>query len=255
MMNKYSNELQAVINPSDFVDRVENMPKIAIACYSHILFNKIIKKYCGIKIASLDYTDMVKDIYKIEYNNNCYAIFMISVGGPAAVTCVEDVHAMGCEKFIIFGNCGVLDKKIEDLAIIIPRKAIRDEGVSYHYLDLSDEVITVNEKYGGLFKNLLDSLGYSYVEGTTWTTDAFYRETSEKVSRMKKMGAICVEMEAASLQAVCQFRGIDLVVFFYAGDNLDNEYWDKRSLSGNKKIDDKILVMDLAIKLAEEIMD
>ena len=40
---------------------------------------------------------------------------------------------MGLKKLILFGNCGVLDRSIEDCGIIIPTRAIRDEGSSYHY--------------------------------------------------------------------------------------------------------------------------
>lgn len=228
------------------------MPNIAIACYSHVLFDKIVMNYHGIEIGRLDYTDSVKIIYKIEYKDCEYALFMMSVGAPAAATTIEDVHAMGCDKFIVFGNCGVLSKEIDDLAIIIPNKAIREEGVSQHYLGVGEDIV-VNEKYINTFKEILKDKGYSYVEGTTWTTDAFYRETLEKVDMMRDKGAICVEMEVAALQAVCDFRGIDLFTFFYAADNLDSEEWDKRSLSGSSKIDKKITIMELALSLAEKM--
>lgn len=252
MIERYSKEKVAIINPSDFVKKIDGMPEIAIACYSHVLFDKIIEKYQGEVIGELDYTDTVKKIYRIEYKGNKYAMFMMSVGAPAAATCIEDVHAMGANKFIVFGNCGVLDKNVADLAIIIPNKAIRGDGLSYHYIEDS-LFIDINKKYSNVFKRILNNKGYSYVEGTTWTTDAFYRETKEKVIKMKNNGAICVEMEAAALQAVCDFRGIDLMTFFYAADNLDNDYWDKRSLSGNERVEDKILVMELALELAREM--
>ena len=252
MIERDSKEKVAIINPSDFVKRIDGMPEIGIACYSHVLFNEIVTKYHGEEIGSLNYTDMLKKIYKISYNNKQYAIFMMSVGAPAAATCIEDIHAMGCNKFIVFGNCGVLDKNIEDLAIIIPTNAIRDEGLSSHYLEYN-KTIKLNEKYGSLLKDILNQKNYSYIEGTTWTTDAFYRETKDKVADMKSLGAICVEMEAAALQAVCDFRNIDLITFFYAADNLDSDYWDKRSLLGKEKIDDKILVMDLALELADRM--
>lgn len=252
MIERYSKEKVAVINPNDFVKKIGGMPEIAIACYSHVLFDKIIEKYQGEVIGELDYTDTVKKIYRIEYKGKRYAMFMMSVGAPAAATCIEDVHAMGSNKFIVFGNCGVLDKNVADLAIIIPNKAIRGDGLSYHYIEDS-LFIDINKKYSNVFKRILNNKGYSYVEGTTWTTDAFYRETKEKVIKMKNNGAICVEMEAAALQAVCDFRGIDLMTFFYAADNLDNDYWDKRSLSGNERVEDKILVMELALELAREM--
>ena len=252
MIERYSKEKVAIINPSDFVKKIEGMPEIGIACYSHVLFNEIVTKYHGEEIGSLNYTDMLKKIYKISYNNKQYAIFMMSVGAPAAATCIEDIHAMGCNKFIVFGNCGVLDKNIEDLAIIIPTNAIRDEGLSSHYLEYN-KTIKLNEKYGSMLKDILNQKNYSYIEGTTWTTDAFYRETKDKVADMKSLGAICVEMEAAALQAVCDFRNIDLITFFYAADNLDSDYWDKRSLLGKEKINYKILVMDLALELADRM--
>ena len=129
--------------------------------------------------------------------------------------------AMGSRCLILLGNCGVLDKSIEDCGIIIPTKAIRDEGFSYHYAPPSD-TIEVNAKYRELFKEVLREHNYSFVEGTTWTTDACYGETREKVNRRKEQGAICVEMECAGMQALCDFRGTDFFQFFYAGDNLDN---------------------------------
>ena len=163
--------------------------------------------------------------------------------------------AMGSKCLILLGNCGVLDRTIEDCGIIIPTKAIRDEGSSYHYAPPSD-TIDVNKKYKHLFKEVLNQFGYPYVEGTTWTTDACYRETREKVQRRKAQGAICVEMECAGMQALCDFRGTDFFQFFYAGDNLDHSSWQPRSLSGESRLDDKskiaLLAFELGLKIKKE---
>ena len=252
---KYDNTKKAIINPSDFVPKMDKLPGIAIACYSKTLFLKIVDNYECEYVGSLDYTDGEKKIYKIKYRNKIYTLFMISVGGAAAATCIEDLHELGCNTFIVFGNCGVIDSSINDLSIIIPNKAIRDEGVSFHYQEDNNLITEMNKKYTDIFKTILDEKGISYVEGMTWTTDAFYRETKKRVEMVKKMGAVCVEMEAASIQAVCNFRGIELFNFFYAADNLDNEVWDKRSLFGTTKIDDKMAVVELALELASKIKE
>lgn len=249
---KYDDSEKAIINPSDFVPKMGKLPRIAIACYSKILFLKIIDNYECKYVGSLDYTDGDKKIYKIKYHNNFYTLFMMSVGGAAAATCIEDLHALGCNTFIVFGNCGVIDNKIKDLSIIIPNKAIRDEGVSFHYQE-DNLMIYMNKKYVNTFKDILKNYGVSYIEGITWTTDAFYRETKKRVEMVKKMGAICVEMEAASIQAVCDFRGIELFNFFYAADNLDSEVWDKRSLMGTTRLNEKMAVVELALELASKI--
>lgn len=177
------------------------------------------------------------------------------MGAPACVGSFEDLIPMGAKRIILLGNCGVLDKSIEDCGIIIPTKAIRDEGTSYHYAPPSD-YIDVNKKYIPEFIEVLKACGYPYVTGTTWTTDAFYRETRSKVNRRKEMGAICVEMECAAMQAMCDFRGVEFFQFLYAGDNLDHSTWDPRSLSGTSRLEDKekiaMLAFELAVKIEEE---
>ena len=162
------------------------------------------------------------------------------------------MHVLGVKKFIVFGNCGVLDSSIDDCAVIIPNKALRDEGTSFHYMAPSRS-IELNKKYINEFKEVLSELGFDYVEGATWTTDAFYRETREKVSKRREEGAITVEMEASALQAVCDFRGCELFIFFYAGDSLAGEEWDKRSLSGDIKLDEKSRIAYLALELGCKI--
>ena len=123
---------------------------------------------------------------------------------------------------------------------------------SFLYLGL-EWYVKVNKKYVDEFKEILNDLGYSYTEGMTWTTDAFYRETRKKMESRVNMGAKVVEMESSAMQAVCDFRGMDLFVFFYAGDNLDLPEWDKRSLSGDVKLDEKSRIAILALELGYKI--
>ena len=75
-------------------------------------------------------------------------------------------------------------------------------------------------------RGALDGLGVPYVEGKTWTTDAFFRETRGKAARRREQGCVSVEMECASLAAVAQFRGVRFAQFFYATDTVDDGGWD-----------------------------
>lgn len=252
LLEEFDSNKKAVINPENIHDKVENMPEVAIACFSHNLFDNVVAGGKCLKIAELHNTGESKNVYEIEYNNHKFALFKIGVGAPVAVGDIEDMYALGVKKFIIFGNCGVLDSSIDDCSIIIPNKALRDEGTSFHYMEPSRSV-DLNKKYILEFKEILDKLGFSYTEGATWTTDAFYRETRDKVNRRRREGAITVEMEASALQAVCNFRGCELFIFFYAGDSLAGDEWDKRSLSGDIKLDEKSRIAYLALELACKI--
>jgi uridine phosphorylase len=70
--------------------------------------------------------------------------------------------------------------------------------------------------------------GIPCVLGKTWTTDAFYRETLGNFEKRKADGCICVEMEGSAVQAVCDFRGLELYMFFTSGDLLDAPEWTQR---------------------------
>ena len=253
LLEEFDQNKKAVINPCDIHEKIEGMPEVAIACFSHKLFNKIVEGGKCEKIAELHNTGEHKDVYEIDYKGNKFSLFKVGVGAPVAVGDIEDMITLGVKKFIIFGNCGVLDESIEDCGIIIPNRALRDEGTSFHYMAPSRDVL-LNKNYVKEFKEVLNEFGFDYVEGATWTTDAFYRETRDKVNKRRAEGAITVEMEASALQAVCDFRGCELFIFFYAGDNLAGEKWDERSLSGDIKLDEKSRIAYLALELGSKIV-
>ena len=242
----------AVINPDILHHPIPDFPETLVSVFSHQLFSAILEFLGGKKIAETHDVDGIWPVFEVVYKEKRFAFYKARLGAPACVGCFEDVIPMGVKRIILLGNCGVLDREIQDCGIIIPTKALRDEGTSYHYAPASD-TIAVNRKYIPEFISVLEEYGYPYILGTTWTTDAFYRETREKIRRRKEMGAVCVEMECAAMQAMCDFRGIDFFQFLYAGDNLDHSSWDPRSLSGNTRLDDKQKLALLAFELACKI--
>ena len=243
---------KAFINPEDIITPVEGMPEVAVACYSCMTFERMVGELDAKIIAETCTANGVKPVYKAVYKGTDIALFMIDVGAPTSVAMLEDVYMMGVKKAIIFGTCGVLDKSIDDCSVIIPDCAVRDEGTSYHYAPASDE-IDVNRKYLEVFTGMLDELQVNYTVGKTWTTDAIYRETPEKIRRRKEQGCICVDMECSADAAIAQFREKDLVQFFYAADNLDAEEWDVRSLSNHSKLEEKDRIAMIALELAVRI--
>lgn len=249
LLTEFDPAKYAVIDP-DMVHRpIPDFPETVVSIFSHNLFDAVLKFLGGTPISQVKDVDGHHPIYEVAYKGKRFGFCKARLGAPACVGSFEDIIPMGAKRFILLGNCGVLDRHIEDCGIIIPTRAIRDEGTSYHYAPASD-YIDVNRKYVDDFRAVLQQFGYPCVTGTTWTTDAFYRETRQKVERRKEMGAICVEMECAAMQAMCDFRGVEFFQFFYAGDNLDHSTWDPRSLSGTTRLDDKEKIALLAFELA-----
>ena len=234
-------------------DKNIRLPEVAIGVFSHHLFNAIIEKFKCKEVGIIKTANFERNIYILNYKENLFTFFMAGIGAPTMAADIEDLHAQGVEKVIIFGNCGVLDSNIEDCSIIIPDLAYREEGTSYHYIEESD-TIEVNPKYKEKFIELLEKYHFDYTIGATWTTDAFYRETIDKIKYYKSLNVKTVEMEGATIAAVCKRLGLDYFTFYYAGDNLDSVEWDERSLYGDINLDKKKEVAILAFELAMELL-
>ena len=254
ILEEIDETINSTFDPYEVENVVEGFPKVGVTCFSKKLFDQLVDKFNGIEIALNSNGNGKLPIYKINYEGHELALFMSRGGAPACIVQYEEVFAMGLEKMVVFGTCGVLDRSIDDLAIIIPNSAIRDEGTSYHYMKSSKEV-EVNPKYQDEFIKLLNEHDYSYKVGKVWTIDAPYRETRTKVANRKKEGCICVDMECSAISALAKFRNKEIFQFFYAADNLDSAKWDKRSLGNSEKLSDKEKIGLLAIKLAINIED
>ncbi len=228
------------------------IPHIAVGVFSEYLLQDIVEKFECNKVGMISCANCQRPVYIMKYKDIEITLFLAGVSGPWISSDIEELNVNGVDTFIIFGNCGVLNKKIDDCSIIIPNKAFRDEGISYHYLPES-ETIELNKEYVELFKEVLQENHYDYVEGATWTTDGFYRETREKINMFQKKGAICVEMEGASIAAVCEYKKLNYFTFYYAGDNLDAVEWENRSISQLTNFQKKTRVPFLAFELAYKI--
>ena len=228
------------------------LPQVAVGVFSHHLFKDMVEKFSTKEVGYISGANLERDVYIINYNGTLLTLFLAGVSGAWLCADIEELHAQGVKKIVIFGNCGVLDSKIEDCSIIIPTLAYREDGASYHYVEESD-TIAMNPKYVNEFTEILNKYNFDYIKAPTWTTDAFYRETIDKIKKYQELGVKTVEMEGASIAAVCNYLNIDYFTFYYAGDNLDSVEWDERSLSGLTNIDKKKKVTLLALELAKVI--
>jgi len=82
----------------------------------------------------------------------------------------------------------------------------------------------------------MNKRGLPYLIGKTWTTDAPYRETPKRIAARRAEGCLVVEMEAAALMAVAQFREVQLGQVVYGGDDLSGSRWDNRGWQSRSEI-------------------
>jgi uridine phosphorylase len=198
-----------------------------VICFSHEVVSRVAQETSATVIAELKSVAGPIPIYEAEFGGKPTGFCIGGVGAPLASAVLENAIAIGYRRFIACGSCGVIDSTIPSRHLLIPTAAIRDDGTSYHYAPPSER-IEAQEGPVGTLTTLLDEMRIPFDLVTTWTTDAFYRETRERIARRAAQGCSVVEMEAAALFAVSRFRHAQLGQILYAGDDVGGETWDRR---------------------------
>jgi uridine phosphorylase len=166
-------------------------------------------------------------VYELDYRGERLALVHPGVGAPLAVAFTEELIARGVRAFVACGGAGVLVPDVALGHVVVPTAAVRDEGTSYHYLPAARTAAPSPGALAAIIATLA-AREVPYVTGSTWTTDALYRETRSKIERRVREGCLTVEMEAAAFFAVAAFRSVEFGSLLYAGDDLSGEQWDHR---------------------------
>jgi len=239
----------AVIEPSKNIRSID-IPESVVICFFNDVITKLKNEGKLRYITSLKSEIGQHPIYEFRAGENSVALFHPGVGAPLCAGMMEEVIALGGRKFIACGGAGVLDRSIAVGHIIVPVAAVRDEGTSYHYLPPSREV-QVDKKAVQAIEEVLKSHKCKYILGKTWTTDAIYRETIDKVKLRRQERCLTVEMECAAFCAVAQFRKVTFGQILYGGDDVSCEEWDFRDWIDRTDIREAILgfAVEASLKL------
>ena len=254
---EFDNTIEAVIDP--FKQKKRDIPKLGVLTF----FNDVVKKLFS--EGKIKQTYALKSeigenpVYEFipeqnTQNSQRVLLFHPGLGAPLSAGTLDELIGLGLQYVIVCGGAGVLDGDITRGHIIIPIKAVRDEGTSYHYLPPS-RFAEPTPRAVTILEAILEKHKVPYIKGTTWTTDAYYRETKGKINLRREVDqCITVEMEASAFFAVAAFRKIALGQLLYAGDDVSGDSWDFRDWVNNKSVREKLVwlakeaVEELAIK-------
>ncbi len=229
-----------MIHPANFL--AKSLPEKCVITFFRKELDRFVAENNLPIIAYLNSEVFDIPIYEYVYGADRLCITMAFCGAPGAAVSLEELHAMGCKKFIICGGAGALTKDSRVGEIIIPVSAVRDEGTSYHYLEIECHKETVETVV-----SCLKQMGIPFKTGKTWTSDAIYRETPDMIELRRNEGCITVEMEAAAFFAVSQYYNIPLAQLLYAGDDVSGEEWDSRNWNTQKNIRYDLIISAIEI--------
>ena len=159
------------------------------------------------------------DLYRFADGALELGLIGCAVGAPFAVLIAEQLFASGCRLLISMTSAGQLAPLRPPPYFVLIDKALRDEGTSYHYLppgDFSHADAALVAGMDGAFADLRVPVE----RGSTWTTDAPFRETAETIAAMGRQGLLAVEMEAAALYAFAAARGKPVLCFAHVTNQM-----------------------------------
>jgi uridine phosphorylase len=142
-------------------------------------------------------------LYLWHVNGTEYGIIGGTVGASFAVLVAEELFALGCKALVTISSAGLIAENLQPPLILLIDKALRDEGTSYHYLP-QQRFAFASSPLVEVVARRLTEVGVPFRQGSSWTTDAPFRETSELINSRREEGIAAVEMEAAALLAMAE---------------------------------------------------
>ena len=244
---EFDTEKDAIINPTHEMLNIK-LPQKCVFAFLEDYIEEYASKNALKQVAHFISATKEYPIYITEHKGEEVVICQAPVGAAPATQILDWLIGSGVRKIISAGSCGCLEEFREG-TFLVPYKALREEGTSYHYAPPS-RFIEVDEMARKAIEETILEHGMKYQEVITWSTDGFYRETKEKVIYRKSEGCSVVEMECSALAACAAFRGVNWGMILYTADSLANvDKYDERNFGGNSYEYALMLCLDTVVKM------
>jgi uridine phosphorylase len=216
---------ESILKAEDIVayrGRLGNMPKIvpdgALFCLERGLPHRLRWRIPVRRAGSMN-----ADLYQLK-KANVTVLTSFGGGSPIVMELAEELAVMGAKRMLLMTWGGTLQPDLKPGDIVVCNRAIRDDGASQHYLP-SEKYIQADENLVECLADAIRARSAQCTVGSTWTTDAPYRETREEVQQYQSEGVKTVEMESSGLFTVGQVRGIPTASAVVVMDSLATYQW------------------------------
>ena len=173
------------------------------------------------------------------------------MGAPHAVIALEKLIVLGARRILVLGWCGSLQPDLKIGGLVIPDRAISEEGTSQHY-PLPNGAPRSDSGLNRMLEISLKGQGFTFTKGEIWTIDAIYRETPEKVKAYQEKGVLAVEMEISALLTVAAYRSVSLTGLLVVSDELFDLKW-RPGFSNPRLKENTRLAGELLLRLSENL--
>ncbi len=187
-------------------------------------------------------------LFRWRAGEAAYGVVGGTIGAPFAVLVAEELFALGCRALVSISSAGLIAKWLSPPFFLLIERALRDEGTSLHYrrpgryADADPDLIAaVRRGIGGR--------SVSVQTGSSWTTDAPFRETESLIEARRREGIVSVEMEAAALLTLGRELGKPVVCLAHVTNSMATRKEDFGK-GGDSGLADSLSVCLAALELA-----
>ncbi len=221
-------EEPTAFRPEDLVEAVRqqrgkgdgSIPPLGVLEFDGDLIDKLIARNQVRRCA--DWPCFHTDMWLWPNDEPRCGIVARTIGGPYTVLIAEQMAVCGMRAVVGLASAGRIGRALPLPGIVVADEAVRDEGTSLHYLPAA-ETVRADHALAGSLTDAMATVGLPVRRGPVWTTDAPYRETRSQIDRWAARGVLAVEMQAASLFAFGQARGVPTGLVAHVTNAIDHD--------------------------------
>jgi uridine phosphorylase len=184
-------------------------------------------------------------LYTVTEDGWEYGLIGRVVGAPFAVLVAEELFASGCQLLVSITSAGQVLEVDRPPYVVLIERALRDEGTSYHYLPPSAYSV-LSPVLREMVLNHWDQHQLPLHAGSSWTTDAPFRETESMLAWGREQGLLAIEMEAAALYALAEVKQYPILCFAYVTNQMAQREGDFEKGAANGSEDALTIIRQVA---------
>jgi uridine phosphorylase len=195
-------------------------PETVLVCYQRSTIEYLLKKY-----PEFQPSKAVTHLY-IPNDNRVGILGDWGVGAPGLAIKMEELVVFGAKRFVAVGTAGGLMNQHQIADFVFCPEALAEDGVAHLYVPQSQRSIAANPEMLSEWTHFAKEHTLpEFQPAMAWSFSAIFRETVEDVRRVNKLGYSVVEMEAATLYAIGQDKGVQTLSLFVISDSINEEAW------------------------------
>jgi uridine phosphorylase len=224
-----SNSTEPIVSAKKYIEHRrgaghpgEKVPETVLLCYQRSTMQYLLENH-----PEFQPSPAVTHFY--EWDGQVGILADWGVGAPGLSIKMEELVVLGAKRFIAVGTAGSLMNAHKIADFVLCPKALAEDGVAHLYLPQGQKVADADPELLLEWEQFAKERRIpTFKPAFAWSFSAIFRETLADVLRVESLGCSVVEMEAATLYAIGQEKGVQTLSLFIISDSITQEEWSPR---------------------------